>query len=703
MKLQKISIMIFISLLALFLFFVSSFFSTIILSSYQNLEEKYLENQLEEVVNKINDDFFSLSCTVSDWGYWNDTVDFVKGNNPDYIFDNLEEDTFDNLYLNLMVFTNKDGEIIYSGSYDLQKKVMIEVPSLFTKKLDLQNPLMNISESGKKVHGFVLLPESPLMVVSQPIMYSDLSGDVEGIVIFGKYLNQQEIARLGILTKSNLSFYKTEDISLPRDMISDITKNSNKGRGFIKPVNPEIISAYYSFQDIFGVDALILQVTRTRDIFHQGIDTTIKVIGIILIGGLLLGLTFIFMLNQKILKRISSIAFQVHEIGRAGSSSDLVKISGDDELSGLASEINRMLKTINQTQTKLIDSEQQFRDLVESIPDYIIVYDENDEVLYINPAAANVIGHDAESMIGKPVYQLVGHEYHEIIKARLNARQRGDIVPPYEIEIVTGEGITRTVIIKGRNVTYNSNPAIFLLLIDITERKEYETEREHYAQELLRYSTSLKQANRQVNLLSSITRHDILNEVNIGLLYLDILEMNCQDPIFKEKLQEIDSVIKSIQKQIEFTRIYEGLGIHEPIWQSLQKVVSHLHPPETITIHSDTDDFVIFADQMFEKVFFNLLDNSIRHGEHVSDIHIYAREDDGLLFIYFEDNGTGVPSDEKELIFKRGFGKNTGFGMFLVREILSLTGISIRETGTHNIGARFEIVVPKGSNRKEEK
>ncbi|NLV25594.1 MAG: hypothetical protein GXY48_00240 [Methanomicrobiales archaeon] len=255
-------------------------------------------------------------------------------------------------------------------------------------------------------------------------------------------------------------------------------------------------------------------------------------------------------------------------------------------------------------------------------------------------------------------------------------------------------------IVKGTTIRYNNQPATILLLVDITERKQLETEREQNAQELKRYSLSLQQANRQVNLLSSITRHDILNQVNIGLLHIDNLKMEMINPELSTKLDDIESVIRTIQSQIEFTRIYENLGLFAPEWYNLDILISYLCPPKGIVMHYNLDNFMIYADKMIEKVFFNLLDNSIRHGGNVTKICLYTRITGKELLVIFEDDGRGIPPEEKELIFKRGYGKNTGFGMFLVREILSLTGISIRENGISGSGVRFEIHVPEGMFKK---
>ena len=125
-------------------------------------------------------------------------------------------------------------------------------------------------------------------------------------------------------------------------------------------------------------------------------------------------------------------------------------------------------------------------------------------------------------------------------------------------------------------------------------------------------------------------------------------------------------------------------------------IIKGLQIPEGLTLDVNLEDISVFADPMLEKVFFNLLDNSLRHGGSVSHILVSGFRHRDRYTISWEDNGTGVRDDEKEAIFERGHGKHTGLGLFLVREILALTGISIAETGTEGKGARFEITIPNG-------
>ena len=103
---------------------------------------------------------------------------------------------------------------------------------------------------------------------------------------------------------------------------------------------------------------------------------------------------------------------------------------------------------------------------------------------------------------------------------------------------------------------------------------------------------------------------------------------------------------------------------------------------------------------MIQKVFENLMENTLRHAEEAGRVEIRCEERDGQLAIIWEDDGPGIPDSEKERIFERGVGKHTGLGLFLSREILAITGISIQETGEYGKGARFEMLVPEEGWRK---
>lgn len=211
---------------------------------------------------------------------------------------------------------------------------------------------------------------------------------------------------------------------------------------------------------------------------------------------------------------------------------------------------------------------------------------------------------------------------------------------------------------------------------------------------------------KKLNLVGSVTRHDVLNQLTAVSGYAELLEMVISDPQQKSYIEKERNALEKIRRQFQFAKDYQNLGTEPPRWQQVSSAVRR--GTENVTLNGvkieDTSGAAsVFADIALEKVFFQLLDNAIRHGGHVTRIRITAgaEGDGGILVI--EDDGTGIPKENKERIFGRGFGKRTGWGLFFVREVLLLTGLSITETGEPGKGARFEIRVPAESFRKEDR
>jgi PAS domain S-box-containing protein len=227
----------------------------------------------------------------------------------------------------------------------------------------------------------------------------------------------------------------------------------------------------------------------------------------------------------------------------------------------------------------------------------------------------------------------------------------------------------------------------------------------HDGTEMRKYRDGIKAANEKLNLLGSITRHDILNQIMVVLGYLTLLEeMLPLDSEMREYCLQATKATKQIRRQINFTRDYQDLGVRAPEWQRVEDVVRLAGDVVSpgISLRIMTGSLEIFADPLLEKVFSNLFDNSLRHGGHVTEISVSFREegDEGILMV--EDNGEGIPDEDKNRVFERGFGRNTGFGLFLVKEILDITGLGIREKGIPGEGARFEITIPTRAFRNHE-
>jgi signal transduction histidine kinase len=228
-------------------------------------------------------------------------------------------------------------------------------------------------------------------------------------------------------------------------------------------------------------------------------------------------------------------------------------------------------------------------------------------------------------------------------------------------------------------------------------------------EERRRIEAALAAANQKLTLLSQITRHDISNRIFALLVDIDLARdraVAMKDEIQTQNLQNIEKTTYSIQAQVAFTKDYQEIGSQIPAWYRVEALVrSAAEQLDTgaITVETDLGELEIFADPMIGKVFYNLIDNALRHGSRVSRITFSCRTENPALVIVCEDDGTGVPQKDKEHIFTKGFGRDSGLGLFLIHEILAITGISIRESGEPGKGARFEMIVGEGQFRTNPK
>lgn len=367
-------------------------------------------------------------------------------------------------------------------------------------------------------------------------------------------------------------------------------------------------------------------------------------------------------------------------------------------VSGAVADINRR----KLSEERLLESEEFNQSLISNLPDYLLIYDEEGKILFINDTAVSAMHLTAEDFIGRSILEFIFPGHHLMIKEKMEQRLRGEVIEPYEITIVKKDGSIVDVEVQATRISYHGTPAILAVLTDISARKRTETELARYADALKNTVDALASSNKKMNLLSNVTRHDILNQIHIVMSYLSLLMESYPEPEVEKMYEKIARAVGNIHQHIEFTRNYQEIGVHSPVWQSPSACISKMDFRD-IALHMHLTGIELYADPLLPNVFENLLDNAIRHGERVQNITVdYEVQPDNTLLIIWSDDGKGISKDDKDHIFERGYGKNTGLGLFLIREILGLTGISVYETGVMGEGARFCIHVPEERFRYSE-
>ncbi len=341
---------------------------------------------------------------------------------------------------------------------------------------------------------------------------------------------------------------------------------------------------------------------------------------------------------------------------------------------------------LNKSSNELIE---RYQTIFEFSGTAMAVIEEDGTISLVNTHFERLFGFSREEVEWKKKFpEFLDESVKEYIVGFHRRRLSGDETVPhyYEAKIITRNGSTREVSFSVG--LFPGTGRIITSILDIEERKRAEK--------------AVETAQKKIAILNSITRHDIHNQLTPLYLQIDMALMHTQDPVLRESLQKIERIGQNIQEQIEFMKLYQDVGVKSPIWQRVADVIRTATagiPLDGISQEIDVGELEIYADPLLQKVFYNLVENAIRHGGKLTHIGFSVEEDPNGVAIICVDNGTGVPAKEKEHIFERTFFKHTGFGLFLSREILSITGIGIRETGVPGEGARFEILVPRGMFR----
>jgi PAS domain S-box-containing protein len=340
-----------------------------------------------------------------------------------------------------------------------------------------------------------------------------------------------------------------------------------------------------------------------------------------------------------------------------------------------------------QMQDEVLRAKNEWERTFDAVPDLISIIDQDYRIIRVNRAMAERIGIPPEDAVGRTCYEIVHHsgQPHRSCPHQLLMNDGKEHIREIHEDTLNGDF---QVTASPLHDASGKLTGCVHVLHDITEPKRAEK--------------ALQQALKKLNMLSSITRHDILNQLMVLGGYLLISKDSVKDPEILDFMKKEEEAVTSIRRQIEFTRYYEDIGVNAPQWQGIETTIrssaSQL-PLEGITLEITCPGVEVFADPLISKVFYNLVENSIRHGDHVTRIGLWFNETETGGVITYEDDGAGIPKEDKERIFQRGFGKHTGLGLFLSREILAITGISIHENGEAGRGVRFEILVPRDMYR----
>jgi PAS domain S-box-containing protein len=662
---------------------------TFFLDNYRKIETGYVTDYSNLVSQNVKNEMDNLDLIIRPWGAWDDMYGYLGGEKADPIKSTFGDAQFINRRLDFIIITNTQGDIVFGEGFDREKNIQTPLrPDLISELGRQGSPLRNLVTITQP-SGFLSLPQGTVLLSSYPILRSDLSGPPRGVIFIGRYMDDAEVARFSPGSRLKIAIIPFEQASLsPPDRT--LLSGAGSSQVVVRAINETTVEAVSVIPDISENGKFLFSIQMPRDIYQQGKGDILNFIFLQLFVGLIIGLLIIWLLDSQILRRLTSINAEIEDITVHKKGKSHVTPMGNDEISHLAIAMNRMLDQINQDQKELTTQELRFREFAEQFPEIMMEVDYSGHLTFINQIAYKKFGY-AQKELGKNVtiYDFIAEEERARAQENFSRVLKGKPLFGNDYVMIKKDGSRFPVLLYSAPVIRNEKiVGLRIFAGDISERKQIEN--------------VLLETNRKLNLLSSITRHDITNQLYSLFGFMDLVGEYPLDPETRAYFNNQRIAAEAIQKQIGFTKDYEDIGVKAPQWQNVRQVIMNAngnHATTRYKVTIDIHDVEIYADTLLERVFYNLVDNANKYGGTISELRMSGTETPDGFVITCEDDGIGIPYDKKEAIFNREYFNNTGYGLFLSREILAISGITIRETGEPGKGAMFRILVPKGVYR----
>jgi len=603
----------------------------ILMGSFTRLENQYIGNNVETATNNLQDDINKLDNIVKDWATWDDTYSFIDQLNDNFKRSNVIDVTFMNLKINLMLFINSNGRIVYGKAFDDNGKE-IPVPMQLTG-LSVNDSLMKHNDSDNFLSGIIMLPDGPMLVASRPILTSERKGPIRGTLVMGRFLDAAEIEQLSGITHQSISINRFDDTQMPSDFNEARISLLKNTTSFVKPLTEESIAGYKVLNDIYGNPVIILRVISSREFYQQGQATMRYFILSILAIGIVFGVVTLSFLERSVLSPLSSLSNNVSRIEKSGDLSEriLIKNKENDELGILADEINGMIGSLEQSTEKLRKSEEKNKAFINAIPDVMLQLAKDGTILKFKGAKSNFLSFHDEELLGKKVYEAMSPDIasrtsSSIDKALVTGQMQ--ILEFQSMQDGSQHDYEARYISSGKD-------EILAIVRDITERKQAEEARKN-------------------ELLLKEIHHRIKNNLQVisSLLYLQSKKIN--DKVIVQMFQESQDRVKSMA--IAHEKLYLSgemgrLNIEEYIRDITTSLFqSYELYSNSVKLSLDVDKVLIDIDTAIPcgLIINELVMNSLKHafpdgtnGEICIEFHL----ENNKYKLVVGDNGKGLPDD----------------------------------------------------------
>jgi diguanylate cyclase (GGDEF)-like protein len=332
--------------------------NTVMLQRIAILEKNYVMEHLERAKNAFDSEYDTLSQITYDWAVWDDSYEFIKNQNEEYLNTNIEGDVFLNLEINALLYIDNDGKYLYKCAMDLDKQQMVPIQESLIDYINKSKILKN-TDPNYTVKGIIMLPEGPMAIASCPILPTDRNGEVRGNLVMGYYINDEIIK--GLEEKLRLSINIDRVNKLDKEK-SDLYYFLDYSEVMVASLTNDKIAGYTILEDINGNEIISLSIEISRDIMGIGKNTAMLIIVLLILSSFIFTAIILIFLNRNIIERFIDISKEIKKISEEKKFSNRLKLQKfNDEISIVTEEINNMLNKLEENQHQIIENEKTLK------------------------------------------------------------------------------------------------------------------------------------------------------------------------------------------------------------------------------------------------------------------------------------------------------------------------------------------------------
>jgi PAS domain S-box-containing protein len=641
MKLRSKTLLLSGTIILVLILILLSISQFVFINTYSDFENRYSYHVLKDEINQFNHTVSAMEQTADDWAKWDDAYSFMSGNNPDFISNNLPSNIFLRLHLNLIMFVDNNGKIIYGKAYDLDKEQYIDLPKNLTN-FTSDSPILQHSDI-EGSNGIINLAEGPMIIISKPVVTSHEQGPVKGTLIMGRSITSGELGTLVNIPNNTLSAVGYDDPNKPSDFSRALSSLNDSNPWIVQVLGPNSIAAYSVIDDIYGNPSLIIKSEMSRSLYNSYLNSVLYFIVSLLLVGIVFVAINLYMLDKNVLHRLDRIVDEIKVIGKKGDLRRRVTVSGNDELSDLALSINGTFIALQRSERDLEDSERKYRSIFENTGTAMIITDDDMTISLVNRTFENIMGLKKADIEGKLNWlSMVVPDERDSVEGYHNVYDdtSGDslIIPKsYEVRVNVGRDVRDFI------ATFDFIPGTrksLISLIDITDRKKAEG--------------LLKKSLREKELLLREIHHRVKNSLQIISSLLSLQSSEFEDENIIERYNESENRIHTIALIHE--SLYQSTNISNIDFKNYIEIliedIIHSYSVKTDMVRTvlDVGDFELSIETAIPAglIINELVSNALKYAfkDNIpGEIRVVLDKNDDIYTLTVADNGVGLPVD----------------------------------------------------------